>query len=474
MADDSVEGAHLECHACGRPRWQGDRFCAECGAEFASGTTTGAGGGIIDVDGLTVRGAESDATSNWRDGLKGLGVLALVVGLLIGGLFLASAGDEPDEEAGVEEVDLDGDPAPTRLPATPVPDTPVPPTPTEEPDAGAPPTPPPVPGPTPAAVAEALVGLDAGARWFFATNSRGDVIAHDIETGELHEIARGRALGERLLLSDGMIEITFGSEDAEFAFESWSSTGDAVEIDGGLVGAFVDRDVGRVFVTSPDAFGADFTATAFETGESRSITLQGSLLGSGFQTFLGAVQAAAPPAFIVNVEGQVWIWTWADGWDVLIDGEAQFVGPDLVVVRKCPDPQSCEFSIVDYDGRVLVGDVPWTLPEWASLSPDGQTIASVVPPSASLFAPQQESLFLIDVESGDSVEIDVSVSFGSMFWSPNSRYLIVVANYGSGKSAVVDAIEGQVVGEYPGRQSVGFFETLAFADNFVPPDDSQD
>ena len=96
----------LACDQCGRQRWEGERFCAQCGLEFGdlgANLAGGLAGGVVDVDRLVAE-QEVEPRRSWREALKGIGALGVALAVLIGGLYLLSSGDTdsadgPDSES---------------------------------------------------------------------------------------------------------------------------------------------------------------------------------------------------------------------------------------------------------------------------------------------------------------------------------------------------------------------------------------
>lgn len=470
------------CPTCGRERWQGDRFCATCGNDFGE---TSADAGVIDVDHLTARTADAQPErSNWRDALKGLGALGAIVLVLVGGLYLASRSDSTTDEAGADDTtelaETDGDePADDEpddegeeeSPATDAEDEP----PIEDEDVTpVPATPEPTPRPTrvpaPSPLLELLETADVGARFLLTHETRG-VIAHDLETGSVERVWSTDGAGslrspdEQLLLRDGLIDSLFPYDNMNTTkYVPWNPDEQQVELPGSFVAAFMDPDAGRVLIVSPSEATGELIAVAVESGEQRAVPLDPSLLELGFGWWVFAMsQAAEAPYFVVGLQEDTWGWGWDAGWTRLADGAVQQIGEDFIVVRQCTDPQSCSFSASDFTGDTLVDSLPWGVPLWSSLSPDGQTVASLTPPGSVGFGPSGE-LTLTDLSSGAETLFGINAGFPGLRWSPNGNFLLVLSYE---EITVIDARSNEVVGEARTGSSISLFSAPIFTDEIV-------
>lgn len=454
------------CEFCGRERWQGDRFCAQCGVGFdPSGDEPERAdlGGEASVVGRPA-GSTSSASKR-RTGAFTVAVAVAVGALLVGGLYLTSSSDDSSAiEDAQEELPspVSEQPEPT-IDATAADTTAADPTPRPE-RAGEP-----VDRTRATFLAELFGVHDPGAKWLLLGQQPGDTVAYDLDTGESHAPRSG--LGppiHNVLLHDGVVASSFGPESGlTSSFLPWDADQPPVELSGSYVGAFVDRDMGRVLVALAPEPEPALHVIAAESGERRELPLELSLVNNGvtslrFDTGLaGAMQA---PALLSEVGESVWAWTWARGWEQIADGDVQHTGQEFIVVRACPAPEQCDFSVVNFEGEIVVDALPWLGAAFQSLSPDGATLLSVRQISTHTQDTSGDFAFrLTDVDSG-AVNFDgVTVGEPHFAWSPNSRYLVVT---GHERTTVLDADQASIIGSFDtGRvRDSG----LTFTDEFIP------
>lgn len=484
------------CEHCGRMRWAADRFCAECGEEFAEQRTTELQ--EFDADALTPATPlenDDDPTSRFpRPFVVAAGSLIGLLALL--GLFApgtATLDDPAIDGATGPSVDLapmsgfGGSPTVTPVPQFGDPEQDL----TNE--SGLPVTPvPPRPDPATLQAADAETStkgatsagnaqsepdpassdlarsalldhilsaeLDLGAEWIATlTDDHRPRVVH-VDTGDQIVLDRTNQFGAPVFFTEqGTYSVGVSGEDESrsswFSFQPWSgSDTTATKLVGGdFVGAYRDPDRGTVVVSAAADGASAGQALDLDGAQSARVDLLGG------QTIDPEWAKWTHPSFgdldhiAAGSGGAVWIWTWDQGWERWGAGEVVVTGRDERVIRQCQEGfDSCDVSVSWAAHTEKLGAVPingsWriathgdststTQPELLALSGD------VLLSGESSGGATMISLW--DLDEGSITEIGLDVD--EVFWmdfSPNGRYLFVSSSTGT---SVIDAASGDLV-----------------------------